>query len=136
MVDRFSILTTPAHLTEFEGDMIQTCQSTRGTEAEALRAVETPNWQQRSSTRDYFDRLWREINHSQELFCHGHGEYHPDEAFGVDNLEGTRRCRHKYCRQYRAAMYRFHRGNVDIIDEATRLRLIKGSKRRNHRTSE
>lgn len=137
MADRFSILTTPAHLTAHEdGSMIQTCQTTRQTERDALRAVETPNWQMRSSTRDYFDRLHRTINHSQELFCHGCGEYHPDNEFHVDNLEATRRQHHKYCKAYRAKAYRFRTGRAELIDEATRLRLTKGSQRRNHRTSE
>lgn len=136
MADRFSVLSTPAHLTAHEdGSMILDCQTTRGTEVDALRAVETPNWEERQARTERYNRLRNELNLSQELFCYGCGEYHPDEDFHIDNLETTRRKRHKYCKAYRAKAYRYRTGRAELIDAATRARLTKGSQRRKATTS-
>lgn len=135
MADRFSILTTPAHLTAHEdGSMISTCQSTRSTEAEALRAVETPNWQQRSARRDYHEHIRDQINMSLNAFCYGCGDYHPLEAFDVDSRETTRHCRRIYCKAYRADVHLYRTGRAFLLDAMRRQRIERGLKR-NSRTS-
>lgn len=129
MADRFSILTTPAHLTAHEdGSMISTCQSTRGTEAEALRAVETPNWQQRSARRDYHEQIRDKLNLTMNAFCHGCGDYHPLDEFDMDSRETTRHLRHIYCKAYRADMRLVRTGRAVLVEERIRNRILRGLK--------
>lgn len=130
MADRFSILTTPAHLTAHEdGSMIATCQSTRETERDALRSVETPNWQMQSARRSYHEQIRDKINLSLNAFCHGCGDYHPLDEFDVDNRETTRHCRHIYCKVYRHQVRLVRTGRANLVPDTILMRIRKGSQR-------
>jgi hypothetical protein len=130
MADRFSVLTTPAHLTAHEdGSMIHTCTATRGTEVDALRAVETPNWQERQARRSYHEQIRDAINLSLNAFCHGCGDYHPLEEFDIDNRETTRHCRHIYCKAYRHQVRLVRTGRANLVPDTILMRIRKGSQR-------